>query len=160
MSIWCLLLLLQLYPLSPTIHTFKGNFMIFQNKILSGRVEQQCTMWGLPLWLHLHILQESGNTNEFISYFTELSRSTMAFPPCQPQVWQKTKIRKELKSTNVLGAWLNSSLSLTFTTPHSSSHSSTEVCVSAVQSSSHPSCFLPSCTGRRKRRGRRREARE
>lgn len=128
----------------------------------SGRVEQQCTMWGLPLWLHLHILQESSNTNELISYFTELSRSTMAFPPCQPQVWQKTKIRKELKSkTNVLGAWLNSSLSLTFTTPHSSSHSSTEVCVWAVQSSSHSPYLLPSCTGRRRRRrGIRREARE
>lgn len=51
----------------------------------SGRVEQQCTMWGLPLWLHLHILQESSNTNELISYFTELSRSTMAFLRCACQ---------------------------------------------------------------------------
>lgn len=73
--------------------------MIFQNKTLLGEWSNSTVhKVGLPLWLHLHILQESSNTNEFISYFTEPSRSILPFPPCQPQVWPKRRIQVELKS--------------------------------------------------------------
>lgn len=85
--------------LLPLIHTLKGNFTIFQNKILLwGWSNSAAHNVGLPLRLHLHILPESSNTNEFISYFRELSRSTLPFPPCQPQVWPKRGIQIELKS--------------------------------------------------------------
>lgn len=108
----------------PPIHALKGNFIYFpkQNPLVGGWSNSAAHKVGLPLWLHLHILQESSTTNEFISYFREPGRSTLPFPPCQPQVWPKRGIQMEfLKKpgySRVLRAWLNFSPGLTFTTPH------------------------------------------
>lgn len=134
-------------PPCPHIHTLKGNFIIFQNKILLGGWSNSTAhKVGLPLWLHLHILQESSNTNEFISYFREPSRSTLPFPPCQPQVWPKRGIQIELRKPSysiVLGAWLNFSPGLTFTTPHTAAATAAAAAVRfACQRCTVPSLFL------------------
>lgn len=107
-------------PLPPN-HPVKGNFMIFQNKILLGGGNSAAHKVQLPLWLHLHILPESSNTTEFISYFTEPSRRTLPCPPCQPQVWPKKGESNCIKRPSysiVLRAWVNFSPGLTFTAPH------------------------------------------
>lgn len=86
-------------PPPTKIHTSKGYFIYFpkQNPPRGGGATVQAHKVGLPLWLHLHILQESSTTTEFISYFREPGRSTTASPPCQPQDGPQTRIQRELE---------------------------------------------------------------
>lgn len=76
-----------------------GYFIYFpkQNPPRGGGATVQAHKVGLPLWLHLHILQESSTTTEFISYFREPGRSTTASPPCQPQDGPQRRIQRELE---------------------------------------------------------------
>lgn len=93
--------------------------MIFQNKtLLKGGGASSV---GLPLWLHLHILQESSTTNEFVSYFREPGRSALPFStlPTTSLASERDSDRiKKPSYSRVLGAQLNFSPGLTFTTPN------------------------------------------
>lgn len=91
----------------PKIVHRRGNFIYFSKTESSDGAAHKV---GLPLRLHLHILHRGSGTNEFISYLKEPSRSTLASPPCQPQVWPRRGTQMELKQpgcSRVLRARLN-----------------------------------------------------
>lgn len=124
------------FPQQKFIHR-RGISFIFQNKILQragwGGATVQAHKVGLPLWLHLHILQESSTTTEFISYFREPGRSTTASPPCQQaSEMDSERIRKrEPRYLTILGA--NFSPGLTSTTPQTAGTTSAAAPAAAVQ---------------------------
>lgn len=108
-------------PQQKFIHR-RGISFIFQNKILQregggGGATVQAHKVGLPLWLHLHILQESSTTTEFISYFREPGRSTTASPPCQRASETDSERIRKRKPRFLTILRVNFSPGLTFTTP-------------------------------------------
>lgn len=151
-------------PPSPNSY-IEGEFHLFsktKSSCKGGWSNSAAHKVGLPLWLHLHILQESSTTNEFISYFREPGRSTLPFPPCQPQVWPKRGIQIELIKpgySRVLRAWLNFSPGLTFTTPHTAATTAAAVrfacqrCGPLLPSSVYLSLFCTRMDGWMERRG-------